>query len=73
MRLDDERSDLVTPDPPMDIGQVQRHHLVTDQLVDDRFREQHPFGAPIEATQQLGDVLGIEAFGLRCEPAEIGE
>ncbi len=53
--------------------EVERHHLVPDELVDDRLGEQRLLGAPVEAAEDAGDVLGVGVLGRAGEPPQIGE
>jgi hypothetical protein len=53
--------------------QVERHHLVADQLVDDRLREEDSLRAGVEAAQQGADRLGIGLLGEPGEPTQVGE
>src|SRR5437879_13871086 len=43
---------------PLEVGQVERHHLVPDQLVDDGLGEEHVLCTPIEAAQDRRSLSG---------------
>ena len=58
--LEHQRRHLLPVESQLHLGQVQRHHLVPDQLVDDRLREEDVLGAPVEAPQYKRDLLGSE-------------
>ena len=60
-------------DPPRHDGQVQRHHLVSDELVDHREREQDVLGRAVEAAQQLRRLGCVAAVEPRREPAQVRE
>ena len=53
--------------------QVERHHLVADQLVDDRLGEQDVLGAAVEAAQQRAHLLRVALLGEAREAADVGE
>ena len=48
--------------------EVERHDLVPDELVDDRLGEQRLLGAPVEAAEDAGDVLGVACSDERVNP-----
>ena len=59
--------------PHLHVRQVERHHLVADQLVDDRLREEDVLGAAVEAPQEQRDLLRVGALAAGGEAAQVGE
>ena len=71
--VEHHRRDAVPADPTLDVRQVQRHDLVTDDLVDDRLREEDSFGAAVEPSEQRSHGRGIAHLGPAGEASKIGE
>src|SRR5216684_2236187 len=59
---------------PTDSGDKQRHHLVADQLVDDRVvADEHLRGGAVEAVEQSRVRAGLEPFAQCGRTAHVGE
>ena len=71
--LHHELRHLFPRDATLHIWQVQRHHLVAHDLVDDRLGKQDPLSAPVEPSQEIGDRRRIGGLCSRGEAAEIRE
>ena len=52
----------------LEIGQVERHHFVADQLVDHGVGKQNVLGATVEAPQQQRRLLRIGAIHAAVKP-----
>ena len=64
--LEHQRRHLLPVEAQLHVGQVERHHLVADQLVDYRLREEDVLGAPVEAPQHMRDLLADPTPSLRA-------
>jgi hypothetical protein len=72
-QIDGVADEVVLPRRPQELRQVERHHLVTDELVDDRGSRQDPRSDGVEPVEQLRDVAGRHLLRERREAADIGE
>jgi hypothetical protein len=50
--VEHQRRDVGLRDVALEVREIQRHHLVADQLVDHRVGEEHVLGAAVEPAQQ---------------------
>ena len=62
--LEHQRGNAIARHIGLEIGQVERHHFVADELVDHGIGKQYVLGAPVETPQKPRRLFRITAVEL---------